>query len=152
MREKAGALCHQRLAEKGKAFPHQSRRVAPRQLPPGEAFLCRKSCKKQQFCFVLQSLSHAFRMTAADCQASATLFLEKNFGRCFPAEAFSRAIIDQIDNHIHKVLCNCMEVKTLREKEPENAVGVFVRTSLPRLVRLCEVNNRLQLVFQGTKL
>ena len=49
MREKADALCHQRLAEKGKAFPHQSRRVAPRQLPPGEAFFAVKAEKSSNF-------------------------------------------------------------------------------------------------------
>ena len=30
----------------------------------------------------------------ADCQASATLFVEKYFGRRFPAKTFSRAIVD----------------------------------------------------------
>lgn len=79
-------------------------------------------------------------------------FFEENFGRGTPGEAFSGAIIDQVNNLIYNALRDRAEIKTLREKEPQQVICVFVRAALPRFMWLGKVDRRTELFFQSAEL
>lgn len=61
---------------------------------------------------------------------------KKNLARSFPTEAFSRAVVQKINDHVQLCLRQRAKIIALWEEKGQQAVRVFVRTALPWLVRL----------------
>ena len=66
-----------------------------------------------------------------------------------PAEAFSGAGIEKIDNMIYKILRNGMEITTFREEKTQKTVSVFVGAALPGFVWLGKINQSMEFGFQN---
>ena len=79
-------------------------------------------------------------------------FFEENFGGRAPTETFSGAVVDQSNDLVYGLLRDLKKITALREKEPQQIVRVFVRASLPRLVRFGKIYRRLELRLQRPKL
>ena len=71
----------------------------------------------------------------------------KNVFWSFPAEAFSGARVDKIDNRIQGLLRNSTEITAFGEEKSQQAVCILICTALPRLVRLGKVDQRVKLLF-----
>ena len=83
----------------------------------------------------------------AESQASATLTKRKKFSRRKPVETLSGSGIDNVFNKLDIGSRSSAEIKALWEIEANDVIGIFVGTPLPRLVRLSEIDQRIELVF-----
>ena len=102
--------------------------------------------------------SHNLSVSCADCiptpfvpsghgETSSKCNSRKNVFWSFPAEAFSRARVDKIDNRIQGLLRNSTEITAFGEEKSQQAVCILICTALPRLVRLGKVDQRVKLLF-----
>ena len=87
------------------------------------------------------------KQNRAESQASATLTKRKKFSRRKPVETLSGSGIDNVFNKLDIGSRSSAEIKALWEIEANDVIGIFVGTPLPRLVRLSEIDQRIELVF-----
>ncbi len=66
--------------------------------------------------------------------------LKKNFGGRFPTKTLTRTVVDDAFDELNRLVSNRSEVKAFWEEKTDNIVGVLVRSTLPRLMRLGKVN------------
>src|SRR5664280_1891692 len=63
----------------------------------------------------------------------------ENFVRSSIAEAFSRTVVEKLLDFGETMIGDADQIRALGKELPDQAVGVFVRATLPRAVRLRKV-------------
>ena len=66
--------------------------------------------------------------------------LVENFNRCFPIQRFTRSCVHSMGDRVQFSGWMLAEIGALRKVLAQQTVGVFVRTSLPRALRIAEVD------------
>ena len=69
-----------------------------------------------------------------------------------PAETFARPVVDQIKDSVKLRLRYLQKVTTLGEEETKQSIGIFIASSLPRLMRFGKEDWRFKLLLQFSKL
>ena len=79
-------------------------------------------------------------------------FVKEDLSRRSPTKAFPRSGVDQRHDRVYVLLRDGPEITALGEEKAQEAVGVLVRPTLPRLVRLSKVDHGVQRLLQGPEL
>ena len=82
---------------------------------------------------------------------SSATSMRKESKRRNEAESLSGTRIQQVNNHADIVIRNIEEVGTLREKESQQAVRVFIQTTLPGRMGVSKIDGCLKILFDLTK-
>ena len=69
-----------------------------------------------------------------------------------PAETFAGPVVDQIKDSVKLRLRYLQKVTTLGEEETKQSIGIFIASSLPRLMRFGKEDWRFKLLLQFSKL
>lgn len=134
------------FARDGEKLPLSLRQInvfTPGDTPAIEAREWQPSCEKADLLLIV---AHP------DDEARKSSKCNKDFAGRFPAEAFAGAVVEKINDHIQLRLGKRAKIRAFREKEPQQAVCVFVRPALPGLVRLGEVYRRAHVLLQQAEL
>ena len=60
------------------------------------------------------------------------------------AEAFSRPVVNQLQNGIHLLIGNLGEISPSREEKAEQSINIFITTALPRSVSISKIDFHIQ--------
>jgi len=69
-----------------------------------------------------------------------------------PAKALSWVVVQQVDRLVDLLLRQAFKTSALREKLPQQAIGVFIRFSLSRRMRIRKINLCLQRFYENLML
>ena len=72
----------------------------------------------------------------------------QKFSRRKPTKAFTRLVVDLVNNFLQGFFAELVKIVTFREIETQNIIGILVRAALPGLMRLRKVYLRMQRILQ----